>query len=54
MGPGSCYATEMEFLPLAEGYLQVEPIRVTDIDSGIAIDVRDLPDVVAKKSSEDD
>ena len=46
--PNSCLNTELSFLPLAQGYLQIEAIRVTDVISNDCIDVRDLPDIVAE------
>ena len=51
MGPGAIYATELEFLALTPGYLSMEAVRVTDLENGAAVDVRDLPDVLAVERS---
>lgn len=47
LNPGACADFELEFLPLAEGSLQLEAVRVTDTASGDTVDVRDLPDIRA-------
>ena len=47
LNPGSCYSTEIKFLPLARGFLRVEAIRIIDVTSNEAIDVQDLPDIEA-------
>ena len=44
---GSCYATELEFLPLAKGFLTIESIRVVDVLTNEAVEIYDLPDVMA-------
>jgi hypothetical protein len=46
--PDSCLGTELTLLPLAQGYLQIEAVRVTDVMSNDSIDVKDLPDIVAE------
>lgn len=46
MAPGSCYTTELKFLPLAKGPLHMEALRLVDIDSNETVDVRDLPDII--------
>ncbi|KAL2043549.1 hypothetical protein N7G274_003856 [Stereocaulon virgatum] len=46
--PDSCLSTELNLLPLAQGYLQIEAVRVTDVVSNESIDVKDLPDIVAE------
>ena len=45
--PGSCYSTQMTYVALAVGHLQVGPVRVTDAASNTSIDVHDMPTVVA-------
>ena len=45
--PGSCHAAELKFLPLATGALHVDAIRVVDVLTSEAIDVKDLPDIIA-------
>ena len=47
LSPGSCVDAKLEFVPLAKGVLQIEAVRVVDVGSGEAIDIRDLPDIVA-------
>lgn len=49
LNPGSCVDTKLEFMPLAEGFLQIEAVRVVDVGSGDAVDIRDLPDIVAEE-----
>lgn len=51
IAPGSCVDTKLEFMPLATGYLQIEAVRVVDMASGDAVDIRDLPDIVAEEST---
>ncbi|MCJ1475964.1 hypothetical protein MMC13_004628 [Lambiella insularis] len=52
--PGSCYATEVEFLPLAKGFLRVEAVRIVDVTSNETIDIQDLPDIEALDRASDD
>ena len=44
--PGQCAETELKLLPFVPGYLQLEAVRVADQDTGEAIDIRELPDVL--------
>lgn len=37
----------MDFLPFATGALQVEAVRVVDLDTHEAVDIRDLPTIIA-------
>lgn len=53
LSPHSCLHTELKFLPLALGHLQIEAVRVVDVVSNDFIDVRDLPDVVAEAQADD-
>lgn len=53
LSPDSCLHTELKFLPLALGHLQIEAVRVVDVISNDFIDVRDLPDVVAEAQADD-
>ncbi|KAL9621949.1 MAG: hypothetical protein Q9160_003611 [Pyrenula sp. 1 TL-2023] len=48
--PGSCHITELKLLPLTPGPLRLEVVRIVDIATGEATDVRDLPDIVAVES----
>jgi TRAPP trafficking subunit Trs65 len=52
MGPGAIYSTELEFLALTKGYLSMEAVRVTDLETGEAVDIRELPDVLAGSREE--
>ena len=47
LSPGSCYTADLKFLPLTAGVLSVESIRVVDLVSNEAVDIRDLPSIVA-------
>ena len=47
LNPGACGATELEFLPLAKGFLQMDAVRVVDVETNESVDVRELPDVLA-------
>jgi hypothetical protein len=47
LSPGSCYTADLKFLPLSEGVLSVESIRVIDLNTNEAVDIRDLPSIVA-------
>ena len=51
--PDSCFHTELKFLPLALGHLQIEAVRVVDVVSNDYVDVRDLPDIVANAQADD-
>lgn len=50
LNPGSCVDTNLEFMPLAKGFLQIEAVRIVDVISGDGVDIRDLPDIVAEDS----
>ena len=54
LNPGSCYSTELKFLPLAKGYLQVDSVRIIDISSTETVEVRDLPDIIAIERPRED
>ncbi|KAL4796388.1 TRAPP trafficking subunit Trs65-domain-containing protein [Aspergillus venezuelensis] len=45
--PGTCFATEMKFLPLAVGSLRLESVRLIDGITNEASDIRDLPDILS-------
>lgn len=45
--PGTCYATDMKFLPLAVGSLRLESVRLIDVNSNETTDIRDLPDILS-------
>lgn len=54
LSPDSCAHTELNFLPLALGHLQIEAVRVVDVISNDFIDIRDLPDIVANLKIDSD
>jgi hypothetical protein len=37
----------MEFLPLTKGFLNIDGIRLIDYSTNEAVDLRDLPDIIA-------
>ncbi|KAL8738087.1 MAG: hypothetical protein Q9181_001073 [Wetmoreana brouardii] len=45
LNPGFCHNAELKFLPLAKGVLQVEAVRVIDLVTNNAIDIRTLPEI---------
>ncbi|KAK4999648.1 hypothetical protein LTR66_001333 [Elasticomyces elasticus] len=49
LAPGACFNTELRFLALLPGPLHVEAVRVVDLDTKEAVDVKDLPSIVAVK-----
>ena len=53
LAPGSCFETEIKLLALSEGFLEIEAVRIVDMDSNEAVDVRELPDVAATKRDVD-
>jgi hypothetical protein len=50
LSPGSCYTADLRFLALSVGVLSVESIRVIDLNTNEAVDIRDLPSIVAVES----
>lgn len=52
LNPGACFAAEMEFLPLMQGFIHMEGIRATDISNNESVDLRDLPDIIALDEEE--
>lgn len=51
LSPGASVDAELRFIALAAGALAIAAVRVTDMVSGDAVDVRDLPDVICKEVS---
>ncbi|KAI9371201.1 TRAPP trafficking subunit Trs65-domain-containing protein [Aspergillus egyptiacus] len=45
--PGTCYETELKFLPLAVGSLRLECVRIIDVNTNETTDIRDIPDVLS-------
>ncbi|ORX91974.1 TRAPP trafficking subunit Trs65-domain-containing protein, partial [Clohesyomyces aquaticus] len=51
LAPGACYTASLKFLPLASGVLGVDAVRVADLATQEAADVRDLPCICARRTS---
>lgn len=51
LAPGSCHIVELRLLPLALGALRLEVVRIVDVVSGEATDIRDLPDIMVVEST---
>ncbi|KAI4104377.1 MAG: hypothetical protein L6R37_003276 [Teloschistes peruensis] len=49
LNPGFCHNAELKFLPLAKGILRIESVRVIDLATNDAIDIHDLPEIVAEE-----
>jgi hypothetical protein len=47
LAPGACYTADLQFLALSSGVLSVESVRLVDLATQEAADVRDLPAIVA-------
>lgn len=45
--PGTCHSTELVLLPLSAGPLQLEVVRLVDLNSNETVDIRTLPDIMA-------
>lgn len=54
LNPGFCHNSELKFLPLCKGILNIEAVRVIDVLSNESIDIRDLPEIVAEERGSDD
>ncbi|OAX83434.1 hypothetical protein ACJ72_02197 [Emergomyces africanus] len=47
--PGTCHSTALKFLPLSAGVLQVEAVRLVDLNTNESTDLRDLPDIISSE-----
>jgi hypothetical protein len=47
LAPGSCYTADLKFLPLSAGVLGIESVRVIDLATNEAADVKELPSIIA-------
>lgn len=54
LSSGACYTADVKFLPLEEGVLGVEAVRVVDLGTGEKVDVREVPGVVAVRKQEEE
>ncbi|PHH70625.1 hypothetical protein CDD82_7009 [Ophiocordyceps australis] len=46
LGPGACHVTELQFLALRQGIVDIEAVRVIDLNTQEHVDIRDLPTVM--------
>ncbi|KAK1970843.1 hypothetical protein LY78DRAFT_666485 [Colletotrichum sublineola] len=53
LAPGACHVVDLQFLPLQEGLVSIEAVRVIDLGSQEHVDVRDLPIMFVKKRPEE-
>ncbi|KAF2691326.1 hypothetical protein K458DRAFT_426663 [Lentithecium fluviatile CBS 122367] len=53
LAPGACYTADLKFIALSAGVLSVDAIRVVDLGTNEASDIRDLPAIVAVESGEE-
>jgi hypothetical protein len=49
LAPGACFMTELKFVALAAGVLNLDALRIVDLGTQDAMDVTDLPDIVAEE-----
>ena len=49
--PDSCISTELRFVPLAQGHLHIDAVRVMDVVANESVDIRDLPDIVVDETA---
>ncbi|TDZ22293.1 hypothetical protein Cob_v005131 [Colletotrichum orbiculare MAFF 240422] len=49
LAPGACHVVDLKFLPLKEGIVNIEAVRVVDLGSQEHVDVRDLPIMYVEK-----
>ncbi|KZL70760.1 hypothetical protein CI238_09420 [Colletotrichum incanum] len=53
LAPGACHVVDLQFLPLKEGLVNIEAVRVIDLGSQEHVDVRDLPIMFVEKRPEE-
>ncbi|KAL0936571.1 uncharacterized protein CTRU02_208786 [Colletotrichum truncatum] len=49
LAPGACHVVDLEFLPLKEGIVGIEAVRIIDLGSQEHVDVRELPIIFVEK-----
>jgi TRAPP trafficking subunit Trs65 len=47
LAASACYETVIKFLPLVAGVLHLESLRLVDLTTQDATDIREVPDIVA-------
>ncbi|KAF2431100.1 hypothetical protein EJ08DRAFT_632809 [Tothia fuscella] len=47
LAPSACFTTELKFVALAAGVLYLDSLRVVDLNTQEAIDIKDVPDIFA-------
>ncbi|KAK2742576.1 hypothetical protein FQN57_005202 [Myotisia sp. PD_48] len=50
--PGTCHSTKLRLLPLAPGILHFDVVKLIDLTTNEAMDLRDLPDIIASSKVE--
>ncbi|KAK1597939.1 TRAPP trafficking subunit Trs65-domain-containing protein [Colletotrichum navitas] len=53
LAPGACHVVDLQFLPLKEGLVSIEAVRVIDLGSQEHVDVKDLPVMFVEKRPEE-
>ncbi|PHH59707.1 hypothetical protein CDD81_2653 [Ophiocordyceps australis] len=51
LGPGACHVTELQFLALRQGIVDIEAVRVIDLNTQEHVDIRDLPTVMIEPAT---
>jgi hypothetical protein len=46
LAPSACHSVEMRFMPLREGVIGIEAVRVIDVATQEHVDIRDLPSII--------
>ncbi|KAI5926308.1 TRAPP trafficking subunit Trs65-domain-containing protein [Camillea tinctor] len=52
LAPGACHVTELKFMALKEGFVNIEAVRIIDLGSNEHVDIRELPSVVIESRQE--
>lgn len=47
LAPGACYTADIKFMALSTGVLNIDAVRIVDLATQEAADIRDLPTVIA-------
>lgn len=46
LAPSACHTVELRFMPLREGIISIEAVRVIDVATQEHVDIRDLPSII--------
>lgn len=52
LAPAACFTTELKFIALASGVLYLDCLRVVDLNTQEATDIKDVPDIVAVEKTD--